>query len=50
MSGEKITRYHVINKENMLFGWEKKEDSSVIFFLFKDKAYIYMYYYCLIRK
>lgn len=26
---KKITRYQVINKENMLFGWEKKEDSSV---------------------
>lgn len=23
------TRYQVINKENVLFGWEKKEDSSV---------------------
>lgn len=46
MSAEKITRYQVINKENMLVGWEKKEDSSVFclsnyFFLFKDKVFIY---------
>lgn len=25
MSAEKIIRYQVINKENMLFGWEKEE-------------------------
>lgn len=47
MSAEKITRYQVINKENVLFGWEKKETVpcfvSVIFFLFKDKTFIYMY-------
>lgn len=44
MSADK-SRYQVINKENMLFGWEKKvwrDDNcvSVILFLFKDKACI----------
>lgn len=44
------------NKQRKHVVWvgEKKKTVpcfvSVIFFLFKDKAYIYMYYYCLIRK
>lgn len=46
MSAEKITRYHVINKENVLFGWEKKEDSSVFclynFFSYLRTSYLYI--------
>lgn len=46
MSAEKIIRYQVINKENVLFGWEKEEDSSVFchynFFSYLRTNYLYI--------